>query len=154
MSRITLIAQGTRGDAQPAVALGKALQAQGHRVRVLASANFAAWIAAHGLEAAVSTVDIQALMLSSGGQEWVESGHNPLAEVRAMTAATGTAPLLLLDDVMSELDQHRRNTLLDALAGVEQAIVTTTDWADFSPAFRAQAQLFHVHGGVVEAVTA
>lgn len=84
MSRITLIAQGTRGDAQPAVALGKALQAEGHRVRVLASANFAAWIAAHGLEAAVSTVDIQALMLSSGGQEWVESGHNPLAEVRAM----------------------------------------------------------------------
>ncbi|MCB0062466.1 MAG: DNA replication/repair protein RecF, partial [Caldilineaceae bacterium] len=90
----------------------------------------------------------------SRGQQRTAALALKLAELQVSTQFTGRAPLLLLDDVMSELDQHRRNTLLDALAGVEQAIVTTTDWADFSPAFRAQAQLFHVHGGVVEAVTA
>ena len=34
-----------------------------------------------------------------------------------MRDETGDSPLLLLDDVMSELDATRRHTLLDALAG-------------------------------------
>ena len=48
--RITIIAFGTRGDVQPAVALGKALKAEGHSVRILAGANFKSWIERHGLE--------------------------------------------------------------------------------------------------------
>ena len=67
-----------------------------------------------------------------------------------MTAATGEAPLLLLDDVMSELDAQRRSTLLTALDGVQQAIITTTDWEDFAPEFRASAALFQVCAGVVK----
>lgn len=84
MSRITIIAFGTRGDAQPAVAVGRALQAGGHRVRLLVGANFASWVAGFGLETAVATVDIQAMMESAGGQEWVERGSNPLAQARIM----------------------------------------------------------------------
>ena len=79
-----MIAYGTRGDVQPAVALGKGLQAAGHAVRVAASANFEEWIAGHGLEPAVASVDIQAMMESEGGQEWVERGHNPLVQTRIM----------------------------------------------------------------------
>jgi glycosyl transferase family 28 len=52
--KITMIAFGTRGDVQPAVALGKALKSRGHRVCVLAGANFASWIEHHGLEAVAS----------------------------------------------------------------------------------------------------
>lgn len=89
----------------------------------------------------------------SRGQQRTAALALKLAELQVSTAATGTAPLLLLDDVMSELDIQRRNTLLTALAGVEQAIVTTTDWEDFSPEFRRQAQLFHVHAGKVTPVT-
>lgn len=33
MARITIIAFGTRGDAQPAIALGKGLQAAGHGLK-------------------------------------------------------------------------------------------------------------------------
>ena len=61
-----------------------------------------------------------------------------------MTAASGSTPILLLDDVMSELDARRRATLLSALHGVRQAILTTTDWDDFTPEFREQAQCYHV----------
>jgi recombinational DNA repair ATPase RecF len=32
---------------------------------------------------------------------------------------------------------------------VEQAIITTTDWEDFSQEFRRQAQLLHVQVGQV-----
>jgi UDP:flavonoid glycosyltransferase YjiC (YdhE family) len=49
MTRITIIASGTRGDVQPAIALGAALQAAGYRVRLLAASGFRAWIEGHGL---------------------------------------------------------------------------------------------------------
>jgi sterol 3beta-glucosyltransferase len=81
---ITIIALGTRGDAQPAITLGNALQALGHQVRLLASANFRAWIESHGLEAAVSRVDVQAVMNSAGGLEWSEQGTNPIKQMRVM----------------------------------------------------------------------
>jgi len=85
----------------------------------------------------------------SRGQQRTGALALKLAEVQAMTAETGEAPILLLDDVMSELDAQRRATLLAALDGVPQAIITATDWDDFSPDFRAQAHLLHVDGGVL-----
>ncbi len=88
----------------------------------------------------------------SRGQQRSAALSLKLAEVRAMTAATGTAPLLLLDDVMSELDAERRNTLLTVIEDVPQAIVTTTDWDDFAPGFRRRSQLFHVQSGQVTPV--
>lgn len=82
--RLTLIAFGTRGDVQPTIALGQALVANGHQVRLLASAHFTPWIESHGLEAASSTVDIQAVMESEGGRDWVEHGNNPFKQLRVM----------------------------------------------------------------------
>ncbi len=79
-----MIAYGTRGDVQPAIALGKALQAKGHQVRLLASANFKSWVEQHGLEAATSHVDIQAVMESEGGKEWTEHGNNPRIQLQVM----------------------------------------------------------------------
>jgi DNA replication and repair protein RecF len=85
----------------------------------------------------------------SRGQQRSAALSLKLAEVQAMTETTGSAPLLLLDDVMSELDAHRRATLLAALDDVDQAIITTTDWEDFTPEFRAAAQCMHVCAGAV-----
>ena len=85
----------------------------------------------------------------SRGQQRSAALSLKLAEVRTMTAATGTAPLLLLDDVMSELDAERRSTLLAVIEDVPQAIITTTDWDDFTPDFRRRSQRFHVQSGNV-----
>jgi DNA replication and repair protein RecF len=49
-----------------------------------------------------------------------------LAEREAIAATRGAAPLVLLDDVMSELDRERRERLVARLEG-GQALVTTTD---------------------------
>ncbi|MEJ2746799.1 MAG: glycosyltransferase, partial [Anaerolineae bacterium] len=84
MKQITIIASGTRGDVQPAIALGKALQTAGYRARILASPNFNDWIEGHGLEAVPMSVNIQAVMESEGGREWVERGHNPMVQMRVM----------------------------------------------------------------------
>lgn len=89
----------------------------------------------------------------SRGQQRTAALSLKLAEVQAMIDITGEAPLLLLDDVMSELDSLRRQFLLTALEGVPQSILTTTDLDTFSPQFCAQAQLFHVHAGTVHPAT-
>jgi DNA replication and repair protein RecF len=86
----------------------------------------------------------------SRGQQRTAALALKLAELQVSTAVTGVAPLLLLDDVMSELDEQRRSTLLAALEGVKQALITTTDWNDFTPEFRTRAQLLQVRSGMVE----
>jgi DNA replication and repair protein RecF len=50
-----------------------------------------------------------------------------LAERDAMEAAHGALPVLLLDDVMSELDPVRRRMLIDLLSVAGQTVITTAD---------------------------
>ncbi|HEU5163076.1 MAG TPA: glycosyltransferase [Thermoanaerobaculia bacterium] len=96
--KITILAFGTRGDVQPIVALGKGLHARGHRVRVVAGANFTSWIASHGLEAVASSVDMEELMRSEDGQEWVENGLHPVKSVRAMRKLLDEHGLAMMRD--------------------------------------------------------
>lgn len=51
------------------------------------------------------------------------------AERRALIEAGRPAPLMLLDDVMSELDPGRRNLLVETLAAGGQALITATEAA-------------------------
>ncbi len=50
-----------------------------------------------------------------------------LGETDEIEASTGQRPILLLDDVMSELDVHRRTRLVAAISGRGQALVTVTE---------------------------
>jgi DNA replication and repair protein RecF len=52
-----------------------------------------------------------------------------LAEAELITERRGVPPLLLLDDVLSELDPERRRILAARVAGRGQALVTATDAA-------------------------
>jgi DNA replication and repair protein RecF len=52
-----------------------------------------------------------------------------LAEREVLEAERGAPPLMLLDDVMSELDADRRGRLVERLCAGGQAVVTTTDLA-------------------------
>lgn len=56
----------------------------------------------------------------------------------------GTRPLLLLDDVMSELDEARRHALLSALEGMGQVVITTVDLRYFSPHELAKARVVNM----------
>jgi DNA replication and repair protein RecF len=50
-----------------------------------------------------------------------------LAEVELSRERTGEAPVLLLDDILSELDARRRARVIEAAAGVDQVFITTPD---------------------------
>jgi DNA replication and repair protein RecF len=67
-----------------------------------------------------------------------------LAELDLLAAIDGRPPLLLLDDVFSELDPGRRAHLVRRIAGLPQAFVTTTTLADLDPELRAHAAAWEV----------
>jgi DNA replication and repair protein RecF len=74
-----------------------------------------------------------------------------LAEAETITDRTGVPPLLLLDDVLSELDPERRGILADRVRGAGQALITATD-AAMLPA--APDQLLEVAPGAVLEIAA
>lgn len=72
-----------------------------------------------------------------------------LAERDALTASRGAPPLLLLDDVMSELDPSRRERLVERVVDGGQAVVTTTDLAHVPGADGPGVVRIEVSDGVV-----
>jgi DNA replication and repair protein RecF len=52
------------------------------------------------------------------------------AEYALLHAANGEPPILLLDDVLSELDASRRHAFLSSLDGFDQAFITATELPD------------------------
>ena len=69
-----------------------------------------------------------------------------LSEVDLLTKRQGETPLLLLDDVLSELDAGRRTRLLERISGI-QTLLTCTDLSDLTGA-RPDAVL-HVRLGEI-----
>jgi DNA replication and repair protein RecF len=76
-----------------------------------------------------------------------------LAEAKLLAEETGEQPIMLLDEVMSELDEARRRYLMKAIQNSQQAILTTTHWDAYSPNFLAQATLLRVQEGRIEEMT-
>ncbi len=74
---------------------------------------------------------------ASRGQQRTAILAFKLAELDLLTALDGQPPLLLLDDVFSELDPDRRAHLVRRIAGLPQAFVTTTTLEDLDPALRS-----------------
>ena len=59
-------------------------------------------------------------------------------------------PVVLLDDVLSELDTARRQQVLQKSLGYEQTLITATDLGFFPQEFLAQARVLKVLEGTVE----
>jgi DNA replication and repair protein RecF len=83
---------------------------------------------------------------ASRGQQRTAILALKLAELDVLTDLDGRPPLLLLDDVFSELDPERRSHLVRRIAALPQAFVTTTTLDDLDPALRAIAQAWEVRG--------
>lgn len=66
-------------------------------------------------------------IFSSQGQQRSAVLALKLAEIDLIYRETGEYPILLLDDVMSELDQKRRQNLLEEIDGKIQTFITGTD---------------------------
>ncbi len=75
-----------------------------------------------------------------------------LAELNWMRDRIGEWPLLLLDEVVAELDAHRRAFLLERIDGTTQTLLTTTELDIFTPEFLQRAAIWEVEAGQIETV--
>jgi len=92
---------------------------------------------------------LPAAAYASQGQQRTAVLGLKLAEVNYMQEVTGDYPVLLLDDVLSELDQSRRAMLVQVLLGDVQAIITGTEENNLSLQGVEPAQVMRVERGKV-----
>ncbi len=90
---------------------------------------------------------MDAITYASRGQGRTIALSLKLAEVTLMRAETNEEPVLLLDDVMSELDAPRRAALSQTVMDASQALISATDLEDFTPELLARAKILRVCDG-------
>ena len=84
----------------------------------------------------------------SQGQQRTAALSLKLAEIELVKNTIGDTPVLLLDDVLSELDKHRQNYLLDSISDI-QTLITCTGVEDFVNHRLSINKIFHVQDGQV-----
>ncbi len=72
-----------------------------------------------------------------------------LAEASYLSQVRQDEPVVLLDDVLSEMDEDRRRRVLEKVAGYGQSLITTTDLDLVRPCFGSNATYLRVAGGTV-----
>jgi DNA replication and repair protein RecF len=87
---------------------------------------------------------------ASRGQQRTAILALKLAHLDLLRGAAGKAPLLLLDDVFSELDPERRGHLVRRIGELPQAFVTTTTLDDLDPALVSASTAWQVAPGLLE----
>ena len=92
---------------------------------------------------------VNARVFASQGQQRTVVLALKLAQLEFLRQQLGQPPVLLLDDVASELDPSRRQLLLEKTTSGMQTFVTATDPAVFNPVIVRQALLTYVSEGQV-----
>lgn len=72
-----------------------------------------------------------------------------LAEVKLFTDVLSDTPILLLDDIFSELDIDKRNKVIKYLDNDIQTIVTTTDIENIDKNVRNKANVYRIENGKI-----
>ncbi|WP_413211540.1 DNA replication/repair protein RecF [Lactobacillus iners] len=100
--------------------------------------------------------DLQVFINKKSAQEYASQGQQrsivlsiKLAEIDLMHQILNEYPILLLDDVMSELDNIRQKNLLNYINGKTQTFITTTDINSISQEMIKIPRIFRIVSGTV-----
>lgn len=85
----------------------------------------------------------------SQGQQRTTALSVKLAEIDLMKEETGEYPVLLLDDVLSELDDSRQTHLLTAIQNKVQTFITTTSLSGVAQQLINEPHVFNIDHGVL-----
>ena len=96
------------------------------------------------------TIDVR--RFGSQGQQRSTAISLKLSEIEQVKRRTGEAPILLLDDVMSELDHSRQKQLLESIGGI-QTIITCTGLDHFLTEDFKVDRIFFVENGTIRPFT-
>lgn len=93
--------------------------------------------------------DLSLKSYGSQGQQRLTVICHKLAEVLFFEKETGTKPVLLLDDVLSEIDKKKKNNLLRYINHDIQCIITATDLKDIDRRSLKDYKIFSVENGEI-----
>jgi len=83
----------------------------------------------------------------SQGQQRVAVLALKLSEIEIFKKYKETTPILLLDDIFSELDDNKKNNLLKYISRDIQTIITTTDLNNLDKKLIKKSKLFNINNG-------
>ncbi|QGQ93431.1 DNA replication/repair protein RecF [Paenibacillus psychroresistens] len=86
----------------------------------------------------------------SQGQQRTTALSLKLAELELIHEEVGEYPILLLDDVLSELDQYRQTQLIETFQNKVQTFITTTSIESINLSKLSDAAIFKVRNGSIE----
>jgi DNA replication and repair protein RecF len=89
----------------------------------------------HRDDLALLVEGLDAAVYGSRGQARTVALALRLAEARFLARERGEEPVLLLDDLLSELDPQRQGQVVEEAARAEQALVTVAAWEPYRPLF-------------------
>lgn len=95
--------------------------------------------------------DCDVRLFGSQGQQRTAALSVKLAEIDIIKNETGITPVMLLDDVLSELDETRQQFLLDMTKGI-QSVITCTGIEDSIRKYVSGENLFYVKNGETEKI--
>ena len=75
-----------------------------------------------------------------------------LSEIKVFSKYSHDDPILLLDDVFSELDDIKKNNLLSYIDGKIQTIITTTEISHISDSILKQAKIIEIENGAIKSI--
>jgi len=87
----------------------------------------------------------------SQGQQRTAALSAKLAEIEIIKKETGETPVLLLDDVLSELDEGRQVYLMESIKDI-QTVITCTGIEDSIKKYVKTAAVFNVKNGVIKRI--
>lgn len=96
----------------------------------------------------INGVDVR--KFGSQGQQRTAALSMKLSEIELVKKVTNDQPILLLDDVLSELDRKRQNQLLDSIKDI-QIILTCTGLEEFVTNRMNTEKIYKVTNGQVQA---
>jgi DNA replication and repair protein RecF len=88
----------------------------------------------------------------SQGQQRIAVLSVKLAEISIFKEYTGTTPILLLDDIFSELDSKKKNNLLKYIKNNIQTIITTTDLSTINKKIIEKSKLIEIENGKIKKI--
>jgi len=106
----------------------------------------------HRDEMLITINDMEVRYFGSQGQQRSAAIAIKLAEVATIEKMTGERPVLLLDDIASELDNERRKRVFDIVGGNGQIVVTAADISELPEDVVCGAAVYNVKSGMVEAI--
>lgn len=88
----------------------------------------------------------------SQGQQRIAILSVKLSEIDIFKNYKNTTPILLLDDIFSELDNKKKNNLLKYIKNNIQTIITTTDLNSINKKIIAKSKLIQIDNGCIKKI--